>query len=201
MGSIFVIIGKSATGKDTLYARILSESGLNLNTIVSYTTRPIRSGEENGREYWFLSVEEMEELERQGKIIEHRAYNTVHGIWNYFTVDDGQIKLMDTDYLLIMTLEGYLKLRNYFETVYRPGCVVPIYIEVSDRERMHRALRREDAQKEPKYRELCRRYLADDEDFSDENINKAGIMKRYSNMDGEICYKEIVKDIRDILSR
>ena len=51
MGKIFCIIGKSSTGKDTLYQRILERKDLQLRQIVSYTTRPIRAGEVDGTEY------------------------------------------------------------------------------------------------------------------------------------------------------
>lgn len=86
MGRIFCLMGKSSSGKDTLYAR-LSEK-LHFSTIVPYTTRPIREGEEEGREYHFITEKEVEEFEKQGRIIELRAYNTVHGVWKYLTVDD-----------------------------------------------------------------------------------------------------------------
>ena len=53
MGKIFCVMGKSATGKDTIYQRLLHKKELNLQKIVPYTTRPIREGEEHGREYYF----------------------------------------------------------------------------------------------------------------------------------------------------
>ena len=56
MGKIFCIMGKSATGKDTIYKKILQNSELKLRRIVSYTTRPIREGEEEGVEYYFTDV-------------------------------------------------------------------------------------------------------------------------------------------------
>ena len=52
-------------------------------------------------------------------MIELRAYNTVHGVWKYFTVNDHQMADETKDYLLIGTLEAYLKLRRYFGS--RPG--------------------------------------------------------------------------------
>ena len=56
----------------------------------------------------------MEELEREGRIIELRAYDTIHGIWKYFTVNDDQIDLEHQNYLIIGTLESYLKIHDYF---------------------------------------------------------------------------------------
>ena len=56
MGKIFCIIGKSSTGKDTLYQRILERKDLQLRQIVSYTTRPIRAGEVDGTEFIFVRM-------------------------------------------------------------------------------------------------------------------------------------------------
>ena len=69
--------------------------------------------------------------------------------------------------------------------------MVPLYIEVEDGERLQRALDRERAQEEPRYAELCRRFLADSEDFSEEKIQEAGIQKRFYNRDLKECIKEI----------
>lgn len=187
MGKIFCIMGKSATGKDTIYKRLLQNSELGLKRIVSYTTRPIREGEREGIEYHFTDVENMKLLEQQGKIIECRAYDTIHGIWYYFMVKDSQIDLTQNDYLIIGTLESYVKIRDYFGA----DKVVPIYIELEDGERLTRALEREKTQSEPKYEEMCRRFLADCQDFSCEKLKEAGISKFYINDDLEKCLKEI----------
>lgn len=191
MGKIFCIMGKSATGKDTIYKRLLQNSELGLKRIVSYTTRPIREGEREGIEYHFTDVENMKLLEQQGKIIECRAYDTIHGIWYYFMVKDSQIDLTQNDYLIIGTLESYVKIRDYFGA----DKVVPIYIELEDGERLTRALEREKTQSEPKYEEMCRRFLADCQDFSYEKLEKAGIGKYYANDDLESCIDEIKEQI------
>ena len=51
MGKIFYIMGKSASGKDHIYARLAAHEGLGLKKLVLYTTRPIRAEEENGKQY------------------------------------------------------------------------------------------------------------------------------------------------------
>ena len=191
MSKIFCIMGKSATGKDTIYKKLLQNSELGLKRIVSYTTRPIREGEKEGEEYHFTDVKNLELLKEQGKIIECRSYDTIHGIWNYFMVKDNQIDLTQNDYLVIGTLESYLKIKSYFGE----DQVVPIYIELEDGERLTRALDREKTQSKPKYEELCRRFLADCQDFSDEKLKEAGIHRFYVNNDLENCLSEIEKDI------
>ncbi|WP_075717559.1 guanylate kinase [Roseburia sp. 499] len=192
MGKIFCLIGKSSCGKDTLYKRILSEGNLPLKTLVSYTTRPIRSGETNGVEYYFLSEDELAILEQEDKIIELRAYHTIHGIWKYFTVNDHQIDLAKNDYLVIGTLESFQKLQEYFGSDH----LVPLYIEVDSGERLQRALTRERLQQEPKYAELCRRFLADESDFSPEKLAQAGITDIFHNDDLDECLSELISYIR-----
>ena len=177
MGKIYCIMGKSSTGKDTIYKKLIEDEMLSLKKIIPYTTRPIRAGEQNGVEYFFCTEEQVDELLKQGKVIELRAYHTVHGIWKYFTVDDGQVDLKHQNYLMIGTLEAYLKIRDYYGEVN----VVPVYIEVEDGERLFRALTRERQQDSPKYEELCRRFLADAKDFSEEKLADAGIKQRFIN--------------------
>lgn len=187
MGNIYYMMGKSASGKDTLFQLLLGERGLPLKTVVLYTTRPMRAGERDGVEYFFCGEEQVREFESQGKIIELRAYQTVHGVWKYFTAADDQMDLERQSYLMIGTLESYLKIREY----YGKERVIPIYIEVEDGERLQRALERERAQEQPRYEELCRRFLADAKDFSEENLRAAGITKRFTNEVLEDTLREI----------
>lgn len=179
MGKIFCIMGKSATGKDTIYQKLFDESNLNLKRIIPYTTRPIREGEVEGREYHFCTEEDVQRLDRENRIVELRSYDTIYGIWKYFTVNDGNIQLEKDNYLLIGTLEAYIKIRDYFGK----DKVLPIYIEVEDGERLLRAISREKLQDVPKYEEMCRRFLADAKDFSEEKLLAAGIENRFVNMD------------------
>lgn len=188
MGKIYCLLGKSSSGKDTLFKMLLEESGLSLKTIVPYTTRPIRVGEQEGVEYHFVTEETQKKLEAEGKIIELRAYDTICGVWKYFTVDDGQIDLATDNYLVIGTLESYVKMRDYFGA----EKLVPLYVEVEDGERLLRALTRERAQKEPNYAELCRRFLADSVDFSAERLKAAGICRWFENTEKNTTCKELV---------
>lgn len=187
MGKMVYLMGKSSTGKDTVYKQLLKNPFLQLKKIVPYTTRPIRAGETEGEEYFFTDERGFENLKAQGKVIEDRAYHTYHGLWRYFTVDDGNIDLENNNYIIIGTLESYLKTREYFGKTK----VLPILLEVDDGVRLQRALDRERRQENPKYEELCRRYLADAEDFSEEKIKKADITLRFSNENLEKCLSEI----------
>lgn len=186
MGKIYCIIGKSSTGKDSLFKRILEDKPRKLSTLITYTTRPIRSHETNGVEYFFSDIPTFEKQKASGQVIEYRCYHTVLGDWYYYTLDDGQINDHD-DYLVNMTLEGYEHLRDY----YGSDRVIPLYIEVEDGIRLTRALEREKKQAVPQYREMCRRFLTDDTDFSEENIVRLGITRRFQNIDFETCLHEL----------
>ncbi|WP_167957241.1 guanylate kinase [Anaerosporobacter faecicola] len=192
MGKIYVVIGKSASGKDTIFKYLQEEESLQLKTVVGYTTRPIRSGEKEGTEYHFVTTDQFEQMKEDGKIIEYRTYHTIHGPWIYFTANDGQIQLEEADYLFINTLEAYNQIRKY----YGEEQVVPIYIEVEDGERLMRALTRERKQTDPKYAELCRRFLADQEDFSKEKLQESGIKDKFYNNKKEECIKKIIDYIK-----
>ena len=178
-------MGKSSTGKDSVYKRLLE--CMDLEKVVLYTTRPIRGTEKEGEEYHFCTVEEEKRLEKAGKIIEKRTYHTVHGPWDYFTVDDGSVDLNSKNYLMIGTLEAYESLCNYYSN----DKIVPIYIEVEDGERLTRALEREKKQTEPKFEEMCRRFLGDAKDFSEERLKECGITKRFVNKRLEDTVSEV----------
>lgn len=180
-------MGKSASGKDSIYKKLMERSGNRFRTIVPYTTRPIRSGETEGVEYHFVSVPRFQEMDAEGKVIEFRCYHTVYGDWYYFTANDGQIDLSTFDYLLIMTPEGYASLKKHFGE----DAVCPIYIYVESGLRLSRAVERERRQAQPKYAELCRRFLADEEDFSEEHLKEIGVCRYFENNDIEACTDEI----------
>ena len=188
MGRVFCIFGKSSSGKDTIYKRLLQDTSLHLRRIVPYTTRPIREGEQEGVEYHYTTIERMAQLQEENKIIECRSYDTVYGAWYYFMAKDSQIDLQKNDYLVIGTLESYTKIRDYFGE----DKVIPIYIDLDDGERLSRALEREKKQSQPGDEEMCRRYLADAKDFSSDNLRRAGIIVKFDNYDLKTCLDEVV---------
>lgn len=189
-------MGKSASGKDELAKMLLSDKELDLKSLVLYTTRPKRDGEKEGREYHFVDDNERLRLKKQGRVIEERVYHTVLGEWYYFTVANAAKEDTDgRDYFVINTLEAFVKYREFFGE----ERVIPLYVEVSPEIRRMRALERERHQERPNFKEVERRFKADEEDFSEANLRRAGIMKRFSN-DGKIeeCFWEIKKEIEEI---
>lgn len=195
MGKIICFMGKSSTGKDTIFQNIMEDRELRLCTLVPYTTRPIRDREENGIQYHFTDEAGYQKLSKAGKIIEERTYDTYYGLWRYFTVDDGRIDLEKKDYAIIGTLEAFNNMCKFFGK----DKVIPILIEVDDGDRLQRALDREKAQDNPQYEEMCRRYITDSYDFAEQKIKDYGIEKRFNNHNLEDCMREIKKYIKELL--
>jgi len=190
MAKIFCIIGASCSGKDTIFQRIL-EFDKNLTPVVTYTTRPMRVNEKNGKEYYFVTKKVYNKLKEENKIIECRSYRTVHGTWHYFTVNDSQIDLTaKKNYIMINTVEGATKLKK----IYKKNLVV-IHLLVDDRERLLRSLAREMNGNED-YVEMCRRFLADTKDFDLEHLEEIGLNDiRVMNKSIPQC----VDEVRDII--
>ena len=187
MGKLIYIMGKSATGKDSVY-QALRERFPRLRPWVSYTTRPRREGETEGLEYHFIDEAALQRFASEGRLIEKRVYQTVKGPWTYATLDDGLLNGPDGELFIgIGTLESYGQLVRYFGQ----DKVVPVYLETDDEERLLRAVRREAKEASPNYAEVCRRYLADEADFSEERLKEAGIRVRYRNRDLLHCLDEI----------
>jgi guanylate kinase len=75
-GDLYIVSSPSGGGKTTLIRRLLaSPPGAPLHFSVSHTTRPKRHGEENGREYHFVTVEEFQRMVQRDEFLEH---NEVH---------------------------------------------------------------------------------------------------------------------------
>ncbi|MBQ4424313.1 MAG: guanylate kinase [Lachnospiraceae bacterium] len=194
MGKIFYIIGPSASGKDSLARELLRRFEGELKTVVMSTTRPIRSGEVEDETYHYLTAEEFEALKAAGKVIESRTYQTVYGPWIYATIDSS-IDLSRNSYLMVGTLESYRQTRRFFGE----EAVVPLYIELDRGLRLQRALDRERTQKEPKYTEMCRRFLADEKDFSAAKVAACHFPRVYVNEDFMTCADEMSRTIREVL--
>lgn len=165
MNKIFCIVGKSASGKDTIYKEITTRYQNELDGVVLGTTRPMRTGEKDGIDYRFFSDEQLLELEKEGKVIEKRQYNTMQGVWSYFTLE---FENTEKNHILITTLEGAHSITDR----YGEENVFIIYLIIDDKKRLLRCIERESRQDTPDYSEVCRRFIADQKDFSEEKIRK-----------------------------
>ena len=180
MEKIYVILGKSASGKDTIYQKILSMC--DLTPIVYYTTRPIRNGEVHGRDYYYVDEQYIRAAETKGNLIERREYDTIQGIWTYATINDGQFS-SEKDGIIVLPPKAYFSFIDYFGE----NKIQPIYIHVPDGIRLRRSIKRDELQDVPNYEETCRRFLSDAQDFRSLNIEN-----KFLNDDVDRCINEII---------
>lgn len=181
-GRIFCIVGKSCSGKDTLYTHIL-ERYPELIPVILHTTRPMRPGEVDGQTYHFVTEDQLRQYEAEGRVLEKRVYQTTQGPWTYFTL---RFEL-DADRIVITTLEGARALMD----CYGPDAVRVVYLYVDDRTRLLRYIDRESRQERPDYAEVCRRFLADQEDFSPERLAQFSALHTIdTGAEPEACLEE-----------
>jgi guanylate kinase len=70
-GVLVIVSSPSGAGKTTLTRRLLKEFEGQLEFSVSYTTRPMRAGETDGRDYWFVDPERFQAMVERGEFAEH----------------------------------------------------------------------------------------------------------------------------------
>ena len=116
---IYVIIGRTASGKDTIVSKLI-KSGY--KRIVTYTSRPMRKKEKNGETYHFVTKEEFEGLIQSGFFAEWRSYDTVDGVWYYGSSVDSYDT--DEDRIIILNPDGFHQIKKILE----PEKVKSIYV-------------------------------------------------------------------------
>lgn len=133
----------------------------------------------------------MEGAKKNGIIIEERIYDTNQGMWVYFT-DQSCFESQEVDFIGIGTLESYAKIRDRLTDKQ----IIPLYVYTDDSIRLERAMNRERQQITPDYKEMCRRFLADEEDFSEMKLREQRIVNCFeNNLDIQICLGEIKRFI------
>lgn len=148
-----ILCGKSSSGKDTL-CKLLKECGF--QTLVSTTTRPMREGEKEGREYFYVSRDEFQRKISAGDMLEYRSYNTtVNGVpdtW-YYGLEKKSVENLDSQmgYVVIMDLDGAKAVQ---EACKHKDCFT-VYIDVDDKVRTDRAKARGSFDSEEWYRRLA----------------------------------------------
>lgn len=152
---IIALLGKAGAGKDTV-ARILVENNPEWHMMISCTTRPMREGEKEGVNYYYLTNEEFAAKVLNGDMLEAVCFNN----WYYGT---DKTTLLPGINVGVFNPEGY---DCFLESakIDPELTVIGFYVDVDDKIRMMRQLTRET---DPDVKEICRRYFADLEDFDD----------------------------------
>ena len=197
---LYVISGKSGTGKDTVLRNIVENT--NIRQIIRYTDRPKRPGEVHGREYYFLSKEEMQEKIDKNEFTVLESFNTVDGIWRYGT---DLHSVIDSKYSHIMTvsLHDSVDLMKWIlsnDVPYRW-----LYLHMEDGNRAIRLFSRELTKDPLEFDEFARRWNSDIQDnikfFTDmESLlgPDAALWESFYSISNDGSLSETLKDIYQI---
>ena len=156
---ILALFGKSASGKDNIQKWIVNNC-FKINGIVSCTTRPPRSGEQHGVDYFFLSDEEFTKKVLDGSMLEATSFRE----WFYGTALDQ----LDPEKINV----GVFNISGIECLIEDPRLeVIPVWVHATNKTRLIRSLNRE---QNPNCNEICRRFFADEDDFADIDFEYMG---------------------------
>ena len=157
---VITITSPSSAGKDTILNEVV-KTNENITSIISMTSRPMREGEIQDKQYHFRSYEEMKTMINNNEFIEHKAYEVATGEeWLYGVHKDEIDKNKDETKIVIVDYNGLKELREYCEN--NDIEIISYYIECSPRERLLRSLNREVNANADIVKEMCRRLLDDE---------------------------------------
>ena len=188
---IFALLGYSSVGKDTILKQVLKDMD-DVKPIISTTTRPMRKGETEGVEYYF--IDDVEFFRRGTDFVEQRIYHTKvkengvekNATWRYGIE---RMELEKDDYLIVIVDSvGYKELKNYVGN----NKIVPIFISAPQEELKARALARGDLEAE-----VDRRLKDDYERFMDFRVRT--VYHEVKNGEGRL--EEAIKEVEGIITK
>ena len=188
---IFALLGYMGVGKDTILKQVLKDID-DVKPIISTTTRPMRKGETEGVEYYF--IDDTEFFRRGTDFVEQRIYHTKvkeNGVekdatWRYGIE---RMELEKDDYLIVIVDSvGYKELKNYVGN----NKIVPIFISAPQEELKARALARGDLEAE-----VDRRLKDDYERFMDFRVRT--VYHEVKNGEGRL--EEAIKEVENIITK
>ena len=188
---IFALLGYMGVGKDTILKQVLKDMD-DVKPIISTTTRPMRKGETEGVEYYF--IDDTEFFRRGTDFVEQRIYNTKvkeNGVekdatWRYGIE---RVELEKDDYLIVIVDSvGYKELKNYVGN----NKIIPIFISAPQEELKARALARGDLEAE-----IDRRLKDDYERFMDFRVRT--VYHEVKNGEGRL--EEAIKEVENIITK
>ena len=147
-----VILGKSASGKDTIVKKLISLH--NYKRIITYSTRPKRKGEIDGIAYHFITKEDFKHKIDKDFFAEWKSYATVEGVWYYGTALE-DLESAEDNSIIILTPDGFREVKDKLG-----DRVSSIYIYANNSTIKKRLFARGDNPEEAK-----RRLEHDNEDF------------------------------------
>lgn len=189
---VICLIGGCGAGKNYVLNRICKN--FNVHTIVTHTTRPMRRGEIEGKDYHYISKEQFENMLMKNQFIEHRVYNVIGDVWSYGVAITEIAK--EKNNILIVDGKGYLDIKKYCEC--NDIECISIYLKTNLEIRINRYMKRNKNGKDNAafYYEMCRRILDDYENVECFENTSDYIFKNDNILD----LQQSMKIIGDILN-
>ncbi|MGL5765300.1 MAG: hypothetical protein ACRCX8_06635 [Sarcina sp.] len=160
MRKIITLTGCMGSGKDTLLRGVIRLT--DVNGIVSTTSRPMRQGEQQGREYNFIHKDKAIEMFNNGDFIEHRKYKVANGDTWIYGIEKKSLNIEDDKiYIVIVDLKGLYELERYLDNIGQGDTLTSIYVDCNAHMRINRALDREGILSDKQVEEICRRNMDD----------------------------------------
>lgn len=181
MSKLYLVVAPSGAGKSTIINEIFDKD----QQIVSFTTRPIRSGEVDGEDYYFVSSDEFDYLEDlDGELIQKAEYSG-----NRYGVTKSEIeqKLALGDCVIAVVMDGFLRYKELY-----PNDTIGIFLDVSREVVENRLNKRNDGKK------IVEQRLSQyDIDIKNKEYFEKDTQSFIINVDGNL--KENVELFRDII--
>lgn len=179
MKKVIAIMGKAGSGKDTILRKIVSRYPELFNPIISCTSRPMREGEQEGVDYYFLTDKEFEAKIDNDDMLENTSFNGWYYGIDFSSLSDDKVNI------------GVLNPTGVRTLIRNPDIELEVYyVQADDKTRLLRQLQREE---NPNVHEIIRRFAADERDFS--SIDDIGFIELKNN------YYQCLNDIPSLIRR
>ena len=187
---ITILIGKSAAGKDSVLNKLIEKG---YESLVLTTSRPMRNGEVNGKDYYFVSKDKFKDMIKKDLFVEYRIYQTLMDNcpdeWYYGLSKMELYKNNDNGkYVVPLDINGAKSLIKNIDNNYKV-----IYLDVSDTIREKRAKKRSSFDQT----EWNRRMEDDKSKYSKENLDSVNAIRVLNE---NISLEELVNKIDEIIN-
>lgn len=159
--TLFVFLGKSASGKDSIMKKFIEE--LHMIKVPEITTRPKREGEEEGKNYYFVTNEEFDKEVELGEIRGATFYDTDKGIWKYgIRIEDLVDIVSENDSGAALITNPITFTEMVEKKIFKHVNVVVIYVHRKLKKRLVASIKRDTLANSE---EILNRFLRDEHDF------------------------------------
>ena len=197
---LYCIMGPSGVGKDTICNNVkvvTKMNGFEVRPIINITTRPIREGEEDGKDYYFTSNALFEKLKDSGDLVAPRMYKVANGeIWQYATFKSDLINVKNNEDYVFLTVASPTQFNGFFDCI--KGSVIPIILyapKLTTLKRMIDRVSRSDYDNQEVIDEIIRRFRYDEDYKGDYHTDPMLSRLTITNDSVEGCTNKIVNAI------